>query len=617
VAGSVQSTRNSKKAGLSDISSQIFHPGSHLPVETRLQRDRTERLRAQLRQRREENNLSPTTHQAGSEDQLERAKDLESESQPENNSVVSSESSVGLDKLLEDDLEESLIWEGLPFRLTNSPSSQTELASVSEEEEFVSASESEMTNPEKEKRHEKALPMAGSNGAPILERDATPDEVADFIERFEDLVNKHKPSLWDDDNLKELGRALLSYVDSQMKKRFKPGILAAKDWESIKLAIYDLYPQAREIGAGSLANLTRLLSEYSGLSRKRRDGAMNFLRDFKAEAEAVRNSPARNKISDFQLLKWLEGAFEINTRDMVRTRMMLLGKPIRTKNPQAVDKGKQPEGSTQAGPSKVQQPLEVEEFLKNHEGILPYETKNVAPTWKTLRARMEIDWEEFDDWRWFLEEMMVFLGEQSDESLSYPAGRLMEVQDKRVVKRKEQTEITMVQAGLEGQRSDLQNKIDELAAELVTLKDTSSLNNRHWEQTNDNIRKILEVVKGGLNASKSENRSYSGENKKFECYFCGGLHLINDCNELKVYLDKEKIVRINGKIKMPDGSRIPGNQSEVWKKRIDNYYKEAASHMLYVFHGVEDDEDDVDATDSVQRELVALQNKLAKLEKGF
>jgi hypothetical protein len=475
-----------------------------------------------------------------------------------------------------------------------------------------------MTNSEKDKKHEKALPTAGSNGAPILERDATPDEVADFIERFEDLINKHKPSLWDDNNLKKLGRALLSYVDSQMKKRFKPGVLATKDWESIKLAIYDLYPQAREISAGSLANLTRLLSEYSGLSRKRRDGAMNFLRDSKAEAEAVRNSPARNKILDFQLLKWLEDAFELNTRDMVCMHMMLLGKPIRTKNPQAVDKGKQPEGSAQAGPSRIQQPLEVEEFLKDHEGILPYESKNVAPTWKTLRARMEINWEEFDNWRWFLDEMMVFLREQSDESLSYPVGRLMEVQDKWVIKCKEQTEISMLQSASElNHKSELQSKIDELAAELTSVKDMSTLNNKHWEQTNDNIRKILKVVKGGA-SSRGEGQSYNNEKKKLDCYFCGGPHLINDCVELKVYLDGLKIVHINGKIKMPDGSSIPGDLSEVWKKCIDDYYRKAAAQMMYVFHGVEDDEEDAECTDlSLQRELMALQSKLSKLEKGF
>ena len=69
---------------------------------------------------------------------------------------------------------------------------------------------------------------------------------------------------------------------------------------------------------------------------------------------------------------------------------------------------------------------------------------------------------------------------------------------------------------------------------------------------------------------------------------------------------------------MPDGTRIPGDLSQVWKKRIDDHYRERAAQMMYVFHGVEDDEDEVEEAESnIQRELVALQAKLSRLEKGF
>jgi hypothetical protein len=51
----------------------------------------------------------------GSESYLGEESDLRSEPQREKTSVASSESSLELDKLLEDEFEESLIWEGLPF----------------------------------------------------------------------------------------------------------------------------------------------------------------------------------------------------------------------------------------------------------------------------------------------------------------------------------------------------------------------------------------------------------------------------------------------------------------------------------------------------------------------
>jgi hypothetical protein len=113
------------------------------------------------------------------------------------------------------------------------------------------------------------------------------------------------------------------------------------------------------------------------LNRQRQKTALVFAQDYKAEAEALTESKKASKVSDFQVFKWFEGAFDIPTRDHVRMRMILTGKL------EHVD----PTGPLPAGIM----------------GKVGAERPNM------VRVQKIVDWNEFEDWGWYIDEMISYL----------------------------------------------------------------------------------------------------------------------------------------------------------------------------------------------------------------
>jgi hypothetical protein len=186
-----------------------------------------------------------------------------------------------------------------------------------------------------------------------------------------------------------------------MKKQFRSGFKKAKDYDGLKRAMYNVYPNAEKVGRGSLRTLTKLLDENQALSRRKTKAALTFVREFKAEAEAIMNEEDHKaKISDFQLFKWIEGAFEPSTRKQVHMRMMLNGKPEEVE----VLNMARPSGSGGSSASGSDNTAAGRRF-------------------RTVRKQQAIDWNEFDDWCWYIDEMIAYLNDFSDDSLSYGGGK--------------------------------------------------------------------------------------------------------------------------------------------------------------------------------------------------
>jgi hypothetical protein len=133
-----------------DTAGAIFHSGSNFSIETqiRLQEDSTRR---ELNRISELNRLSHPTGSSSSEN-------------PDN----------------ENSIEESNI------PLPESP--LTELTTESEHEEMTGENDENT-----QRKPEKSLPAASSNDAP--DKGADEDDIAEFLEQFEDVVDKYQPSL--------------------------------------------------------------------------------------------------------------------------------------------------------------------------------------------------------------------------------------------------------------------------------------------------------------------------------------------------------------------------------------------------------------------------------------
>jgi hypothetical protein len=243
---------------------------------------------------------------------------------------------------------------------------------------------------QREPRPEKNLPVAGANDAPTtLERTVEAEDVAYFIEQFEDLVTKLRPSLFKVQNLEDLKKAMLSYMDGSMKMRFRLSFKKATSFEDMKEIIYTSYPTAQDVGVGTLQGLVRLLedSNNQNLNRQRQKTALVFAQDYKAEAEALTESKKASKVSDFQVFKWFEGAFDIPTRDHVCMRMIL------TRKLEWVD-------SAGPLPAGVMGEVGAERLNK-------------------VRVRKIVDWNEFEDWGWYIDEIISYLIEIQENTLSF------------------------------------------------------------------------------------------------------------------------------------------------------------------------------------------------------
>lgn len=68
-------------------------------------------------------------------------------------------------------------------------------------------------------------------------------------------------------------------------------------------------------------------------------------------------------------------------------------------------------------------------------------------------------------------------------------------------------------------------------------------------------------------------KEYSLQSTPYECYFCGGKsHIAKWCSSRREYITSGKIIENEGKVYMPDGSRIPGSREDgSFKDRIDKY----------------------------------------------
>ena len=430
---------------------------------------------------------------------------------------------------------------------------------------------------------ERTLPVSGTAGAPrTLSNDDSGIKAAEWLETVKEVISKHRPSLLETpENAEELVEAVVSYMEVPLRKLCKRSLAEATCWEDIERGIFKLYPDAKDVMTGSFKQIVSLLGRRGALGDARQREAMAFLRNFQSEAETLLASTRGKRITPYQLVKWIEGEFDENFMSRVKFRMILNGKP------EWVEESVEATAPATASTSNNVPP--------------PAEVKTVR---KLVKIPKAIDWDDFEDWRWLIEELMVLLNEEVDRSLRYGGIDKREERSDKADKRKEPIMMNAT-PGIVSARPFS----EEINATLAKLADLGTLTAKHLEQQGETLRKIAESMDNN-NKKTSERRTYnpsSGGN--YKCYFDGGDHFIKDCEELKRYIKEGLAESRDGKIYARGGKRIPGEKTgKCWKDRLDDMYREekekeaeAKKQEVYIFQGVEtasDDEDDDESNDS-------------------
>jgi hypothetical protein len=156
----------------------------------------------------------------------------------------------------------------------------------------------------------------------------------------------------------------------------------------------------------------------------------------------------------------------------------------------------------------------------------------------------------------------------------------------------------------------------------------SKMTNKQLEQQNEYLRKMLDQLEKSNKSSVIEVRPRPVRSGP-DCFFCGGTHFVDQCEDMQDYIKKGLITKIDGKWRLPNGKGIPGDLGQRWKKRLDDHYAEQNGHTNMItaimFQGIEDDEADWRSAPAMHSELSSLRGQLESLqqhlenakEKGF
>jgi hypothetical protein len=126
------------------------------------------------------------------------------------------------------------------------------------------------------------MPKPGEKNAPTFDADK-PEELGRFFERVEDwFTDEHI----DDDTEKK--RRIVKYLDPEPEVQWKalPTFLAGT-FEDFKSQVMASYPKAEEVMRGSVAALTRKISQLGPIAADERDDLLSLVRIVNAEVQKL------------------------------------------------------------------------------------------------------------------------------------------------------------------------------------------------------------------------------------------------------------------------------------------------------------------------------------------
>jgi hypothetical protein len=130
-------------------------------------------------------------------------------------------------------------------------------------------------------------------------------------------------------------------------------------------------------------------------------------------------------------------------------------------------------------------------------------------------------------------------------------------------------------------------KLEEAVAQLTDSINLQAQYNKQNDQRLSNLQSIMSQSRPiqsqgyGVNSQSSYNRGQvPGSNaisavRSGNCYYCElEGHRIPDCGDVKRHLELGWIIKVDGFMRLPDGSKLPRDPSKSTKELIDNLHKQ-------------------------------------------
>jgi hypothetical protein len=449
----------------------------------------------------------------------------------------------------------------------------------------------------------RGLPLSGSPEAPTtLTKDQTIYGIAEFWDKCIEIFRIRDRTLIDNSHMQDLRNALLAYMDPWARRLYKNDYAwnKAEDVDQLKDAFFKPWPGAKDVASGSVKVLENLMRRYSGLNLNTADAALQYCRDFKAEANELMSKP-NCKLTNYQLVNMFEKCLDKTTREAIRVALTL-NKAYR--EAQLKNRNETPAPAAPAGENAAQPAVTAPQV-----------------------ERGTIDWSEFDDWEWYLEEAMIYFSQDLVDVAMHvhTTSRVQDMVPRVILTRNKEVKLE-------------DSEIDDIRQNISHLKDVNETNKKFFSQQSDTISKIWshiqsqQKVNQGWTPGVMDNRQYGGGSIQTHnhdhqsrgrsgptCFFCGGEHMVGDCQHVQDYISQGKLMKDpqDGRFKLPDGRGIPGSRETLWKKRLDDYWKDklpSAPNSSLLFYGEEDVL--VEQYKNEFQQLQSLKQELMQLKQG-
>ena len=426
----------------------------------------------------------------------------------------------------------------------------------------------------------KQMVVPGTRDAPKFSS-SKPRELRRFLRQLEDLWKE--AGIESDEEKKE---SLGKYADQESEEEWRAlDAYSEGTWDDFKKEILENYPEASAAERGTPARIRQIVKEADGIELGETTKLYTYRRAFLAEASKLKKPPA--VMSNRELVELFMGGLALPFGQAV---LQYLGgnKRLARREKESVGKSSEKERRPEDRYDLEEVCKAAGEVSENAQGMLSY--------------------------GWFPNQ-----GSKRGSSLvQTPTPSASE--SSSVVTKLESLEETQA---LEKDRLDAVNKqwgarFDGLETMMKSLLDQT--------QEKPTASFVQTVGQGGGSFSHPEpmqNRGFrnSSNASGYSCFGCGESgHFQNDCERIKNLVRTGAIIYKDGRVCLPDGSKIPGiplgaNLAD----RVEKYYGNMRPTQAY-YGSFEEMEDRMSGvlpreTSFMNREVEDREQKLAKLEK--
>jgi len=115
-------------------------------------------------------------------------------------------------------------------------------------------------------------------------------------------------------------------------------------------------------------------------------------------------------------------------------------------------------------------------------------------------------------------------------------------------------------------------KLEEAVARLMDSIDVQVQHSKAVDQRLHTMQSFMNQPKPTYGEQKSFSRPYSTENTGgtgMNCFYCEGPHRIGGCEHVQAHLDSGLVKKVEGRLKLADGSRLPREVGKSTKELVE------------------------------------------------